>query len=139
MTCNARKGYFWLFKCKRRLTKTQLKVFQDKESKNQGKYQIDHYQRQCTRDRKSFEIVFLGPKSGYDSYPYLSFFVRRVKNGIFDSTGRRYLNINICTVFGHKNTLSHFQKHECHAAFWLWMQDKQNWSPQDMSYHWGSR
>ncbi|RHN45062.1 hypothetical protein MtrunA17_Chr7g0226191 [Medicago truncatula] len=28
---------------------------------------------------KKFERVFLGPKSGYNSCPYLSFFVRRVK------------------------------------------------------------
>jgi hypothetical protein len=38
------------------------------------------------------------------------------RDEVLELTGRRYLNINICTVFGHKNTLSDFLKHECYAT-----------------------
>jgi len=34
----------------------------------------------------------LGQKLGYDRCPYLSFFVRRFEDGIFDLTSRRDLN-----------------------------------------------
>jgi len=40
----------------------------------------------------------LGQKFGYDRCPYLSFFVRRFEEEIFDSTGRRDLNTKY-TIF----------------------------------------
>jgi len=40
----------------------------------------------------------LGQKLGYDRCPYLSFFVRRFEDEIFDSTGRRDLNTKY-TIF----------------------------------------
>jgi len=40
----------------------------------------------------------LGQKLGYDRCPYLSFFVRRFEDGIFDSTGWRDLNTKY-TIF----------------------------------------
>jgi len=50
-------------------------------------------QRQTTR-----VSGVLGQKLGYDRCPYLSFFVRRLEDKIFDSTGRRDLNIKY-TIF----------------------------------------
>jgi len=41
----------------------------------------------------------LGQKSGYDRCPYLSFFVWRLEDKIFNSTGRRDLNTKY-TIFG---------------------------------------
>jgi hypothetical protein len=46
-------------------------------------------------------VGFLGQKLGYDRCPYLSFFVRRFEDEIFDLTGRRYLNTKY-TNFGPK-------------------------------------
>jgi len=43
----------------------------------------------------------LGQKLGYDRCPYLSFFVRRLEDEIFDSTGRRDLNTEY-TIFDPK-------------------------------------
>jgi len=39
--------------------------------------------------------IILGQKLGYDRCPYLSFFVRRFEDEMFDSTGRRDLNTKV--------------------------------------------
>ena len=41
--------------------------------------------------KKGIELVFLGPKLGYDSCPYLSFFVRRVKRRSLRVDGTKIL------------------------------------------------
>jgi len=43
-------------------------------------------------DQRVYECRVLGQKLGYDRCPYLSFFVWRFEDGIFDLTGRRDLN-----------------------------------------------
>jgi len=42
--------------------------------------------------QKTYECRTLGQKLGYDRCTYLSFFVRRFEDGIFELTGRRDLN-----------------------------------------------
>jgi len=49
-------------------------------------------------DRMTRVSGVLGQKLGYDRCPYLSFFVRRFEDELFDSTGRRDLNTKY-TIF----------------------------------------
>jgi len=49
-------------------------------------------------DRMTRVSGSLGQKLGYDRCPYLSFFVRRFEDEIFDLTGRRDLNTKY-TIF----------------------------------------
>ena len=44
------------------------------------------------QDQRTYVSGFLGQKMGYDRWPYLSFFVWRLDDKIFDSTGWRDLN-----------------------------------------------
>ena len=48
--------------------------------------------------QKTYECMVLGQKLGYDRCPYLSFFVQRLEDEIFDQTGRRDLNTEY-TIF----------------------------------------
>jgi len=62
----------------------------------------------------------LGQKLGYDRCPYLSFFVRRLEDEIFDSTGRRDLNTKY-TIFDLRCYECLWCDYECKTTktFWL--------------------
>jgi len=65
-------------------------------------------------DQRVYECRVLGQKLGYDRCPYLSFFVRRLEDKIFDSTDRRDLNT--------KYTIFDLRCYEM-LVMQLWMQD----------------
>jgi len=62
----------------------------------------------------------LGQKLGYERCPYLSFFVRRFEDEIFDSTGRRDLNTKYI-IFDLRCYECLWCNYECKTAktFWL--------------------
>jgi len=60
--------------------------------------EISFEKSKTIQDQQKRVSVTLGQKLGYDRCPYLSFFVRRFEDEIFDSTGRRDLNTK-STIF----------------------------------------
>ena len=62
----------------------------------------------------------LGQKLGYDRCPYLSFFVWRLEDEIFDSTGRRDLNTKY-TIFDLRRYECLWCNYKCKTMKTLWL------------------
>jgi len=79
--------------------------------------EISFENSEIIQDHRTRVSDVLGQKLGYDRCSYLSFFVQRLEDEIFDSTGRRDLNT--------KYTIFYLRCYEC---LWcnLWMQDDED-------------
>jgi len=72
---------------------------------------------------RRFERVFLDPKWGYDSCPYLSFFVWRVKRRSLWLDTTKILKYRHCTDFGRKNmfvNVTYAMQHSCYECKTNW-------------------
>jgi len=71
--------------------------------------------------QRVYECRFLGQKLGYDRCPYLSFFVWKLEDEIFDLTGQRNLNTKYAYFWPKMLMKCSWCNYECRTAKMIWL------------------
>ena len=71
--------------------------------------------------QRVYECRFLGQKLGYDRCPYLSFFIWRLEDEIFDLIGRRDLNTKYAYCWPKMLMKCSWCNYECRTAKMIWL------------------